>query len=121
MRAATCLAATAEWSGTKYFFELKIIKKDTRRRGIRRRESRPATSVGAVADGDQKNRFKFSWKMIKKSSLFESETDENQSGVFNHAYRRSMCAWPMPFPIHKVSFIRLGKKICLKSRGNQSF
>ena len=29
-------------------------KKDTRRRGIRRRESRPATSVGAVADEDQK-------------------------------------------------------------------
>ncbi len=29
-------------------------KKDTRRRGIRRRESRPDTSVGAVADEDQK-------------------------------------------------------------------
>ena len=36
-------------------------KKDTRRRGIRRRESRPATSVGVVADENQK-------KMNKKKA-----------------------------------------------------
>ena len=59
---------------------IKKSKKDTRRRGIRRRESRPDTSVGVVADENQKKMNKkrlnaaveigkpppISWKMIKK-------------------------------------------------------